>query len=128
MKQPVWVLPAAVLAIHREQLAEHGGLDGVRDEGALESALARPRNQAAYNDPEISDLAAAYAFGIVKNHLFADGNKRAALVVVELFLVLNGYELTADDEACVITMLELADGSLAELEFAEWLRGNMSGH
>ena len=126
MKPPVWVLPAAVLALHREQLAEHGGLDGVGGEGALDSALARPRNRAAYNNPDLADLAAAHAFGIVRNHPFADGNKRTALVVAELFLALNGHGLTAADEDCVVALLGLADGSLGESEFAAWLRLNLA--
>jgi death-on-curing protein len=121
----VWVAAPVVSAIHDEQLAEHGGPSGVRDAGLLESALARPRNAASYGDPDAAELAAAYAYGIARNHPFVDGNKRAALVVSELFLNLNGYELTADDAACVMTFQALADGSLSETELAAWLRANI---
>jgi death on curing protein len=125
MQDWVWIDPAVVLAVHDEQLAEHGGASGVRDQGLLESALARPRNAAAY-DPEAdaAALAAAYAFGIARNHPFVDGNKRTALVALELFLALNGYELQADDAACVEVMLRLAAGDLGEAELAAWVRAN----
>ncbi|HSV30392.1 MAG TPA: type II toxin-antitoxin system death-on-curing family toxin [Candidatus Omnitrophota bacterium] len=118
----IWVLDSVVQAVHDAQLAEHGGGHGVRDAGLLESALARPKNTAAYGSPELADLAAAYAFGICRNHPFVDGNKRTALVVMELFLDLNGVELTASDEDCVATFTALAAGELGEAELAAWVR------
>ena len=118
----VWVTSAVVLAVHDEQIAEHGGAAGTRDPGLLESALARPRNLAAYDpDADIAALAAAYAFGIARNHPFIDGNKRTALVVLELALVLNGHALTATDGECVSTMLALAAGDVAEADLAHWI-------
>jgi death-on-curing protein len=117
-----WVAAEVLLAVHEEQLAEHGGAAGVRDLGLLESALARPQNQAAYGNPDAADLAAAYGVGLAKNHPFIDGNKRTAFVAVELFLALNGHDLVADDADCVLTMLSVAAGSLDEPGFAAWLR------
>ena len=125
MQQPIrWVDRRVVLAIHDEQVAEHGGQPGIRDAGLLESALARPQNAAAYADPDIPALAAAYAFGIARNHPFLDGNKRTALVVSELFLDLNGWRLEADDAACVLAFVALAAGELEEPALAEWFRTN----
>ena len=118
----VWIERAIVLAIHNEQLAEHGGLTGIRDEGLLESALARPLNLAAYHTPDCADLAAAYGFGIARNHPFMDGNKRTAFVAIELFLAMNGYELVAEDADCVLTMFALAAGELDEPALAAWVR------
>ena len=109
----------------RQQLAEHGGASGVRDAGLLESALARPRNLALYGDPDAAELAAAYAFGLVRNHPFVDGNKRSAFVATELFLLLNGLRLTAADEPCVLMVLQLAAADITEAEFAAWLRQNL---
>lgn len=126
MKRWIWVEREVVLAIHDMQLAEHGGLEGVRDLKLLESALARPRNLASYGDPDAAALAAAYGWGVARNHPFVDGNKRSAFVVTELFLQLNGYELTADDGHCVITMLALAAGDLDEQGLAAWLRQHMA--
>jgi death on curing protein len=122
-----WVWPAedVILAIHDEQIGEHGGASRVRDLGLLQSALARPRNLVAYEDPDAAALAASYAFGIARNHAFIDGNKRTAFVAAELFLALNGFELTADDVECVTTMLQVADGSLQEASFAKWIRSNL---
>lgn len=120
----VWLEESVVLALHEKHLAEHGGPTGVRDVGLLQSALARPKNLAAYADPDIPALAAGYGFGIARNHPFVDGNKRTAFVVTELFLALNGYELIADNAGCVRTMLTLADGSLSEEAFVVWLRTN----
>ncbi|MBS0444858.1 MAG: type II toxin-antitoxin system death-on-curing family toxin [Proteobacteria bacterium] len=111
-------------AVHDEQLAEHGGAAGVRDEGLFESALARPRHLAAYGDPDHAELAAAYGFGLARNHPFIDGNKRTAFVAVELFLVLNGYRLDATDVDCVVTMLALAAGDIDESAFADWIRAH----
>jgi death-on-curing protein len=121
MSEPNWVDLEVVLAIHDEQLAEHGGQAGVRDAGLLESALARARNQHAYGQDSIAHLAACYAFGISRNHPFLDGNKRTSLVVAELFLELNGLRLTATDAACVATFLALAAGDLTEEQLAEWI-------
>jgi death-on-curing protein len=118
----IWIDPAVIPAIHDEQLAEHGGIAGTRDQGLLESALARPVNLAAYGTPDHADLAAAYGYGIARNHPFIDGNKRTAFVSAELFLALNGYTLTADDVACVTTMLDVAAGELDEPTFADWIR------
>jgi death-on-curing protein len=117
---------AVTLAIHDEQLAEHGGLPGVRDMGALESALTRPQNRAAYEDASVPELAAAYAFGIARNHPFVDGNKRTALVVAELFLEINGYGLNADDVAMVVTFLSLAASDLEETALATWFEEHAS--
>ena len=118
----VWIDPRVMLAVHEEQLAEHGGAPGTRDLGLFESALARPRNLALYGGPDAAALAAAYGCGIARNHPFVDGNKRTAFVAVELFLALNGLELMADDSACVLTMLAVAAGSMDEAAFAAWLR------
>lgn len=120
----VWIDAQVLLAVHDEQLAEHGGGSGVRDAGLLDSALARPVNLAAYGKPDFADLAASYGFGLAKNHPFVDGNKRTAFVAVELFLALNGYQLQANDTDCVMTMLALAAGELEEADFAAWLRQN----
>ena len=118
-----WVEKDVVLAIHDEQLAEHGGMKGLRDESLLLSALARPQNLAAYGSPDVADLAASYAVGIARNHAFIDGNKRTALVVAAgVFLPLNGYKLTASDGETVRVMLSVADGSMAEQELASWIR------
>ena len=118
----VWIDPAVILAVHDEQLAEHGGAAGVRDAGLLESALARPRNLAHYGEPDVAELAASYAFGLVKNHPFIDGNKRSAFVAAELFLGLNGRCLLATDADCVMIMLSLAASEIDEAQFAQWLR------
>ena len=117
-----WLSADVLLAVHEEQLAEHGGAAGVRDLGLFESALARPQNVAAYGNPDAADLAASYGVGLAKNHPFIDGNKRTAFVAVELFLALNGHDLMADDADCVLTMLAVAAGSLDEPGFAAWLR------
>jgi death on curing protein len=120
----VWLEKALVLAIHERQIAEHGGTGGVRDEGLLESALARPQQLHAYGDraPDLSDLAAALAYGLARNHPFLDGNKRTAHVGYRTFLALNGAELVATDEEKYLTMLALAEGNLSERDFAAWLR------
>lgn len=121
-----WLRLDAVLAMHRRQLAEHGGGNGVRDLGLLESALARPQNIAAYEpDADIARLAAGYAFGIAKNHPFVDGNKRTALVACRTFLVLNGYQLNASGTDKYITFLSLAEGTISEEALTEWLRKNV---
>jgi death-on-curing protein len=113
------------LAMHARQLAEHGGGTGVRDMGLLDSALQRPLNKHAYESPDIADLAAAYAYGIARNHPFIDGNKRTALVASRTFLLINGYQITAAKEDRAHTFLALADGSLSEFDLAAWFRGHM---
>lgn len=119
-----WVDKRALLLLHAESLAEHGGSAGVRDEGLLDSALARPLNLVAYGNPDFADLAASYAFGIAKNHAFVDGNKRAALLSAGLFLALNGFRMTASQVDATQAMLALAAGELGEEAFARWLRAN----
>jgi death-on-curing protein len=121
----VWIATEVALAAHAEQLAEHGGGEGVSDAGALESAMSRPLNQAAYGDPDAAALAAAYAFGIARNHPFVDGNKRTAAVIAETFLVLNGYRLDASDAELVVAILSLAAGELSEEELADWFRARV---
>jgi death-on-curing protein len=123
MDDPIWITETLAMAIHRRQLAEHGGLDGVRDPGLLQSALARPRHLFAYTDPtpELPALAASYAFGIAKNHPFIDGNKRTAAVVCETFLELNGMSIKATDMELYPIFLDLAAGSISEEELATWL-------
>ena len=119
-----WVWPdrAVIVAVHEMQLAEHGGLAGVRDAGLLDSALSRAPNLAAYESPDTAALAAAYGWGISRNHPFIDGNKRTGFVAAELFLNLNGHELQATDADCVLTMLGVAAGEVSEEAFAAWLR------
>ena len=113
---------AIILAVHEEQLAQHGGGVGLGDEGLLESELARPENLAAYNpNADAAALAATYAFGIANNHPFIDGNKRTAFVAMELFLMDNGYVLAASDEDALMTMLRLAAGEMGEEEYAGWI-------
>ncbi len=115
------------MAAHAEQLVEHGGGEGVRDPAQLESAMARPLNLVAYGDPDAAALAAAYAFGIARNHPFVDGNKRTAAVVSETFLVLNGFALGASDAELVVAFLALAAGELSEAETANWFRSHLGG-
>ena len=122
----VWVVAAVAMQAHREQLAEHGGGEGVRDGGLLESAMARPANLAPYGSPDAAALAAAYAFGIARNHPFVDGNKRTAAVVSETFLMLNGLELRASDAEIVVAFLSLASGDLTEDELADWFRSRIA--
>jgi death on curing protein len=122
MAEWIWVTTEVALAAHREQLAEHGGGDGVRDERLLDSAMARAPNLAAYGEPDAAALAATYAYGIARNHPFVDGNKRTAVVVSETFLVLNGYGLNASDAELVVAFLALASGDLSEDELADWFR------
>jgi death-on-curing protein len=123
--EPIWVSKRAALALHDEQLAEHGGSGGIRDESLLDSALAKPLNVFAYApDPDLFRLAASYAFGIARNHAFVDGNKRTALVVSVLFLNRNGREIEASKEEVYATYLSLADGSLSEEEMGAWFRAH----
>jgi death on curing protein len=121
MKKWIWLDREVLLAVHDEQLAEHGGQTGVRDMALFESALARAQQLAAYGEPTVAALAAAYGYGISRNHPFLDGNKRTAFVAVELFLILNGCRLTVNDVDCVITMLEVASGNMTEPDFAAWV-------
>ena len=120
----VWLSPQVLLAAHDEQLAEHGGVSGIRDQNLFESALAGPQNLAVSGTPDAAALAASYAFGLAKNHPFVDGNKRTALVALESFLMLNGFELTADDAQCVLVILSLVSGAMSEEALAEWVRAH----
>jgi death-on-curing protein len=120
----VWLDSDALLTAHDEQLAEHGGATGIRDQGLFESALARPKNLAAYGTPDAAALAAAYTYGLAKNHAFVDGNKRIALVALESFLALNGFDLTADDSQAVMVILSVASGAFNEDDLAMWIRKN----
>jgi death-on-curing protein len=123
MEEPIWIDKREVLAAHSEQLAEHGGSDGIRDETLLDSALAKPKNVFAYSeDPDIFALAASYAFGIARNHAFIDGNKRTAAAISMGFLYINGFDIESAKEEEYFTFLHLADGSLSEDEMAAWFR------
>jgi death-on-curing protein len=122
MEEPRWLPREAVLAMHERQLSEHGGGDGLRDEGLLDSALMRPQHKFAYGEPDLFDLAAAYAYGIGRNHPFVDGNKRTALVASRTFLLINGYQISASKEDRLRTFLALAAGELSEEELASWFR------
>ena len=118
----VWLSHELVLAIHDEQLAVHGGSSGIRDDGLLQSALARPLNRAGYRDPDIVELAAPYAIPIARNHPFIDGNKRTAYVALETFLILNGCRFPASDAEAVVAMLAMAGGAMSDDEFTRWVR------
>ncbi len=124
MAQIVWLLEETVIAIHQRQISEHGGSEGLRDEGLLASALARPQNVLAYAQPppDLAVLAAAYAYGIAHNHPFVDGNKRTALVAARTFLLLNGVNLEANQDEKYLTFLQLAQGTLTEEQLADWIR------
>ncbi len=122
MAEPIWLDPRIIEAVHDWLLAEHGGGPGLRDEGLLASALARPRQLAAYGQPDLCDLAAAYAAGIVRNHPFVDGNKRTAFVAAYVFLARNGLKLTASEASATHSVLALAAGEMSEAAFAAWLR------
>ena len=123
--ESVWLPKRAVLDMHARLLAEHGGPPGIRDEGALDSALARPLNIAAYGRPDLADLAAAYGFGLACNHAFVDGNKRISFVACVTFLRLNGSDIPIDDSGNVETWIALASGALSEPGLATWLRSRM---
>jgi death-on-curing protein len=126
MKPPHWINRRALIYLHSASLATFGGSTGIRDEGLLDSALARPQNKFLYAPKsDLSTLAASYGFGIARNHPFIDGNKRAAFHSVGLFLSINGYELIADQLDAIQTMLSLAAGELNEEAFADWIRKNM---
>lgn len=123
MSAPVWLDRRALELLHGESTAEHGGADGLRDEGLFESALARPQNLFAYEgETDIARLAACYGFGLAKNHAFVDGNKRVAFIATGLFLRLNGHRLVADQVQATMTMLSVASGAFSESEFADWIR------
>src|SRR5579863_9950676 len=113
-----------ILAIHDEQLAEHGGAIGIRDEGLLDSALARPLNRAGYGEPDIAELGALYAIAIARNHPFVDGNKRTAFAALFMFLALNGMEFEPPEVEATVTMLRLAAGDMPDDEFTTWVRNN----
>lgn len=119
-----WVDKQLLLILHNESLAEHAGASGLRDEGLLDSALARPLNLLAYGEPDAADLAASYGLGLAKNDAFVDGNKRAAFLAVGLFLALSGYRLNASQEDATLTVMSLAAGEIDEAEFARWIRAN----
>lgn len=120
-----WVSREALLLLHDESLSEHGGGSGLRDEGLLDSALARPLNLAQYETPDIAALAASYGVGLARNHPFVDGNKRAAFLAVGMFLVRNGHRLKTSQVDATLTMLGVAAGDIAEADFAHWLRDHI---
>ena len=125
-QQWIWVTREVATAAHAEQLAEHGGGEGVRDSGLLESAMARPPNLAQYGKPDIAELAASYAFGIARNHPFIDGNKRTAAVISETFLMLNNAILSASDAELAVAFVALAAGELSEIELASWFHEHLA--
>lgn len=125
MSDWIWVGRAALELLHDESLAQHGGAPGLRDAGLFESALARPRHLAVYGDPDLVDLAAAYGFGLAKNHPFVDGNKRAAFLAIGLFVMLNGHRLVATQSDATLSMLAVAAGEMDEEAFAAWLREHL---
>ena len=126
MKTPKWIDRRALVLLHGETLAEHGGSPGLRDDSALDASLARPRHLHAYEpESDLPRLAAAYAFGLVRNHPFTDGNKRAGFLAIGLFLARNGRELIAEPIEAIAIILRLAEGKMTELDLAEWIRRNM---
>jgi len=128
MARIVWLIEETLKAIHQRQIAEHGGSPGVRDEGLLQSALARPRNLFAYSDrePDLAELAASYAFGLVRNHPFIDGNKRTGFVAARTFLLLNEADLLDSPEEKYLTFLRLAEGAISEEQLAGWIREHLT--
>lgn len=124
MNEPEWILKETVLGLHEQSLSDHGGTSGIRDEGLLESALGKPQNQFAYGSPNIFDLAASYAYGLVKNHPFLDGNKRTGFVAAVLMLELNGWRFHAQEADAAIRTLALAAGEMTESGYAAWLESN----
>ena len=120
-----WVNRQVLLLLHEESLAEHGGAPGLRDGGLLDSALARPLNLALYDDPDVADLAAAYAMALAKNHAFVDGNKQAAFLALGMFLALNGHRLRATQVDATLTMLAVAAGEISEKGLSQWIRDHM---
>jgi death-on-curing protein len=125
MNEPRWLLVEEILVAHERQIARFGGMPGIRDQGILESAIARPQNKWVYEPSELADLAAAYAFGLAKNHPFVDGNKRVAFVAMMMFLRLNGVRFAPQQEAATAAILGLAAGEIAEAGFARWIRDNL---
>ncbi len=126
--EPKWLSRMVIDAIHTDQIREHGGVLGLRDENGLESALNRPRNKWQYeHDADLASLGAAYAFGLARNHPYNDGNKRVALVAMLAFLAINGHDFNADDEDVLSTMLALAAGRVTEPQLAAWIRARISG-
>lgn len=126
--EPKWIGKRALLLLHEESLAEFGGVSGLRDENLLESALARPQNLHAYNSGStFADLAAAYGFGIARNHPFVDGNKRAAFLSIGLFLAINGFRLEADQPEAITTMLDVASGLMEQDSLSAWIASPMTG-
>lgn len=119
-----WVDKKLLVTLHDESLAMHGGSSGIRDEALLDSALSRAPNLAHYGEPDYADLAAAYGVGLAKNHAFVDGNKRVAFLSVGLFLVLNGYRLTATQVDATLAVISVAAGEISEVEFADWIRAH----
>lgn len=126
MSEPIWIPREMVLAMHLRQLAEHGGGQGVRDDGLLDSALQRPQNKLAYESSDLAELAAAYAFGIARNHPFIDGNKRTALVTSFTFLYVNGLKVITSQEENTKKFMALAKGTIEEKELADWFKQNTS--
>jgi death-on-curing protein len=124
MKEPVWVLREVVFMLHEQSLAQYGGSAGIRDEGLADSALGKPQNLFTYGKPDSFDLAASYAFGLVKNHPFIDGNKRTGFIVAVVFLELNGYKFFASEVDATVRTLSLAAGEMSETGFAQWLKAN----
>lgn len=120
-----WVNRRVLLLLHEESLAEHGGAPGLRDEGLLDSALARPVNLALYEQPDIASLAASYGVGLAKNHAFVDGNKRAAFLAVGMFLAINGFRLKATQVDATLTVMDVAAGVMDEAAFAQWIRSHI---
>lgn len=124
MKTPIWLDRSEALAIHDLLLAQHGGLAGVRDEGLLESALAKPQNRLAYESPTLTEMAAGFAAGIIRNHPFLDGNKRTGFMLAVTFLELNGLRFTATEESVVERTVALASKAITEAEYAAWIKAN----
>lgn len=122
MTQWRWVNRQVLLLLHEESLAEHGGGSGLRDEGLLDSALARPLNLALYQQPDVADLAASYGVALAKNHAFVDGNKRVAFLAVGLFLAMNGYQLKSTQADATLAVLSVAAGDMDQIAFAQWIR------
>lgn len=126
MREPKWLSLEIITALHTDQVREHGGALGVRDAGLMESAIERPRRSWEYDGAvDLAALAADYGFGLAKNHPFADGNKRIAFVATNVFLIINGYEIEAEEPEVVSTVLKLADGRLSRNKFAEWIRAHL---
>ncbi len=126
MSEPVWLRRETLELLHSASIAEHGGAEGLRDEGLFESALARPRNLHLYESVSgVAQLAASYAYGLAKNHAFVDGNKRIAFIAAAVFLRINGQRLAADQAQATLAIFDLASGAVGETEFAEWIRNHM---